>query len=90
MNVPHLTIYFDPDMGYVVDEDLPDNTDGTRNPNGTGLRFASAKRAGKHAAYWLHQMAVKMVDGRHVNDVATAEEGRRIRAANEDFYRDNQ
>jgi hypothetical protein len=55
MNVPHLTVYFDPKLGIVVDDDLPDNEDGTRNPGGSGVRFGSAESAGEWVAHRLRQ-----------------------------------
>lgn len=55
MNVPHLTVYLDPILGYVVDDDLPDNEDGTRNPGANGVRFENPDSAGEWVSHRLRQ-----------------------------------
>lgn len=56
MNVPHLTVYFDPKLGCVVDDEHPDNSDSTRNPGGSGARFDNPDRAGEYIADYLRRM----------------------------------
>lgn len=55
----HLTVYVEPEYGdemFCVDQDGPDDEDGTRNPGGQGLRYSSAKQAASLVKRWLkHQ-----------------------------------
>lgn len=69
MNVPHLTVYFDPKLEFVVDEDGPDNEDG-----GSGVQFTSPKSAGEWVAFRLAQWQAE-------SDAKEAEEEKQARAA---------
>lgn len=74
MNVPHLIVYFDPKLEYVVDDDLPDNEDGTRNHGTNGVQFTSPKSAGEYVAFRLTQWQAE-------NDAREAEEEKQARSA---------
>ena len=56
VNVPHLTVYHDPERGdqcYMVDEDHPDDELGRRCPGSSGNRYADPEAAGRYVARWL-------------------------------------
>lgn len=56
MEIEHLTVYYDSALGFVVDEDHPDNADGTRNPGNNGVHFDTPEDAGAYVTERLRQM----------------------------------
>ena len=57
MKSVHLTVYFDKtaieERRCVVDQDMPDQPDGTRTPGTEGRCFPNAQAAGDFVASWL-------------------------------------
>jgi len=57
MKSVHLTAYFDKtapvERRFVVDQDMPDQPDGTRTPGTEGRCFPHAQAAGNFVADWL-------------------------------------
>ncbi len=58
MNAEHLTVYYDKETQlFYVDNDGPDNKDGTRNPGGSGWSFNTPEAAAACVQGLLEEMA---------------------------------